>query len=84
MISEIVSDTEINEQFIGKKFGVIDNRKFLETSVLKVLVGFHCGNSITNIMINLKLITKKGIVTKRGKQFTFELSSRIIANEKNS
>lgn len=84
MIKEIVSDTEINEQFFGKKFGAIDNRKFLEISVLKMLGGFYCGNSVTNIMINLKLITKNGTVTKKGKQFTFDLSSRIIANKKDS
>lgn len=62
----VVTDEDIDKAFEGTNFGTKDYRTLLNYSVLKKLVGYHCGWTITCIMKELKLIGKTGKVTKRG------------------
>lgn len=62
----VVSDEEIAVAFEGTNFGRTDYRTLLNASVLKKLVGYHCGHTITVIMQELALIGKTGKPTKRG------------------
>lgn len=67
-----VTDAEIAEAFTGKNFGNIQQRDFLERSVLKVATGFGCGHTIMVMMRALGLIgadLSKPRVTARGKLF---------------
>lgn len=61
-----VSDEEIQKAFAGTNFGTTEYRKLLNSSVLKKLVGYHCGHTITCIMQELNLIGKTGKPTERG------------------
>lgn len=65
-----ITDAEIAEAFENKNFGGVNHRNLLATSVFKRMVGYHCGGTITTIMVRMGLITeKKEIATKRGKRF---------------
>ena len=61
-----VTDEEITAAFKGTNFGHTEYRKLLNASVLKKLVGYHCGHTITTIMKELGLIGKTEKPTKRG------------------
>lgn len=65
---EPVTDEEIAEAFRFTNFGHNKHRELLNASVLKKLVGYHCGHTITTIMRELKLIGKTGVPTQRGIQ----------------
>lgn len=63
----IVSDEEMERVFWNTNFGVSDKRQLLSASVLKRAVGYHCGHTITMIMVELGLIgAKTWKVTKKG------------------
>jgi hypothetical protein len=62
----IVTDEEITKAFEGTNFGRTDFRQLLNTSVLKKLVGYHCGHTITVIMKELGLIGRTEKPTKKG------------------
>jgi len=62
----IVTDEEITKAFEGTNFGRSDFRELVNTSVLKKLVGYHCGYTITEIMKELGLIGKTEKPTKKG------------------
>ncbi|MDU4288381.1 hypothetical protein [Mixta calida] len=65
-----LTDEVIEAAFCGTNFGRTDYRDFLAHSVLKKACDWHCGYTITCIMVNLKLITPKTHkVTKLGKLF---------------
>ena len=61
-----VTDAEIAAAFEGTNFGHAHYRELLNVSVLKRLVGYHCGHTITQIMKELGLIGKTEKPTKRG------------------
>ena len=69
MEEPIVTDKQIQDAFLNTNFGRSDHRKLLEASVLKKLVDYHCGHTITRIMEELQLIGKTGKVTMKGKKF---------------
>lgn len=75
-----VSNVEIAEVFRNTNFGRSDHRALLEASVLKKLVGYHCGHTITQIMKELALIGKTGIVTKKGKAFVAHAYHDMMTN----
>ena len=65
-----LTDDVIEKAFEGTNFGRTDYREFLGYSVLKKACGWHCGHTITTIMIEMGLITpKKGGLTKLGRMF---------------
>jgi len=69
MKSHRISDQEIEEAFLGTNFGVtgVDAyRKLLVASVMKKLVGYHCGHTITTIMKKMELIGVSEKVLIRG------------------
>lgn len=78
---EVLSDAEINAAFMCTNFGNfnITKRRFLAVSILKQLVNYHCGHTITTIMKHLGLIGRTGVVTKLGKRFVAqELNDLMI------
>lgn len=66
------SKSELDEAFGNANFGGVDRVELLKESVLKQLAGYRCGRTITDIMVELRLIGKKTRVpTKRGKRFLY-------------
>lgn len=64
----VVSDEEIADFFHGANFGHTNYRELLQASVLKKAMGYHCGFTITCIMVRMKLIGKThGRPIKRGR-----------------
>jgi hypothetical protein len=73
IVYKIVSDAELENVFLGTNFGVTDYRTLLCASVLKRAVGYHCGHTITMIMVELGLIGKKTHkLTKKGQKLLQE------------
>ena len=65
-----ITDEVIMTAFEGTNFGRTDYRAFLGYSVLKKACHWHCGHTITTIMVELGLITPKDQrVTKLGRMF---------------
>jgi len=69
VIASNVTDEDIVVAFTNTNFGRDDHRQLLEASVLKKLVGYHCGHTITTIMKELGLIGSTSVPTKKGKKF---------------
>ena len=69
----IVTDTEIAEAFKGTDFGKsnANPRRLLALSVLKKALKYHCGHTITEIMVTMGLTTRSGAVTERGRHFCY-------------
>lgn len=76
----VVYDGDIALAFMGTNFGNLDRRKLLESSVLKKAMGYHCGHTITSIMVEMKLINKNGVVLKRGKDLLKEAYGHLVLN----
>lgn len=69
----IVSDEELEVAFHNTNFGRSDKRELLNASVLNRAVGYHCGHTITMIMVQLGLIGEKTWkVTKKGQKLLRE------------
>lgn len=64
--SLIVSDEEVERAFLGTNFGSDDFRSILNQAVLKKMMHYHCGHTITVIMKDLKLIGKTEKPTLKG------------------
>ncbi len=79
--SKIVSNKELAEAFTGTNFGTTRHRELLNVSVLKKLVGYHCGHTITTIMTEMKLIGKTGKPTKRGVLLVREAYNDLMINQ---
>ncbi len=67
-----ISDNEIAVAFTNTNFGTTQHRKLLEQGVLKKLVGFHSGHTLTQIMLKLGLIAPSLRVTLKGKAFLYQ------------
>lgn len=67
--SEIVSEAELQKAFAGTNFGTTEHRHILHQAVLKKACGYHCGHTITMIMLELGLIVKTQplLPTKKGR-----------------
>lgn len=75
-----VTEAEIADAFLGAFFGDMNHRKLLEIGVLKRLVGYSCGHTLTRVMCELGLITKKETVTVKGKQFARASYHELMLN----
>jgi hypothetical protein len=73
-----ITDEEIEAAFKGTSFGRTDYRELLATSVLKKLVGYHCGYTITKIMQKMKLIGVSEKPTKRGIELVRESFNHLM------
>lgn len=69
MEEPVITDKQIQDAFLNTNFGNRNHRRLLEVSVLKKLVDYHCGHTITCIMEKIQLIGKTGKVTMKGKKF---------------
>lgn len=74
----VVSDEEIEKAFKGTNFGHTNYRELLNRSVLKKLLDYHCGWTITCIMKELGLIGKTEKVTKKGQLLVREAYRELI------
>jgi len=76
MSAQPVTDEEITDAFENTNFGRTDYRHFLALSVLKVAVGYHCGGTITMIMVKMGLISGStasvNAILERGRDFVYE------------
>lgn len=77
----LISDEELEKAFRNVNFGVADHRALLNASVLKKLVGYHCGWTITCIMKDLKLIGETEKVTKKGILLVREAYSDLMMRQ---
>lgn len=66
--SDVISDAEIAESFNGTNFGTNAHRELLHVAILKKACGYHCGHTITMIMLEMGLISADGKVLKRGQK----------------
>lgn len=69
-----VSDAEIEAAFQNTNFGDDSpafRRRLLAQGVLKKLVPYHSGHTLTQILIGLGLITPKLRITAKGRKFLF-------------
>lgn len=64
---DIVSEHELEIAFLGTDFGGADHRTLLCASVLKKVMGYHCGWTITRIMEQMRLVSPTGNILKRGR-----------------
>ena len=67
-----MTDADIEHAFRGTNFGRDDHRHLLALSVLKKALKYHCGHTITQIMVEMGLTTEKGRVTEKGRLFCYE------------
>lgn len=67
-----VTDADIASAFESKDFGRSDHKRELAMGVLKMALRYHCGHTLTQIMMSLELITKTGRVTEKGRRFCYE------------
>ena len=68
---ELVTDADIARAFEGTNFGRSDHKHLLALSVLKKALRYHCGHTITQIMVRMGLTTEKGRVTPKGRFFCY-------------
>ena len=69
---DCVTDEDIQIAFLGTNFGRTDHRRLLALSVLKKALKYHCGHTVTQIMVKMGLTTEKGNVTNKGRIFCYE------------
>ena len=69
---ERVTDDDIARAFVSTDFGRTDYKHRLALSVLKKALRYHCGHTITQIMIRMWLTTDEGRVTEKGRVFCYE------------
>ena len=67
-----VTDADIARSFDGTNFGRTDHKHLLALSVLKKALRYHCGHTITQIMVRMGLTTAMGHVTEKGRLFCYE------------
>lgn len=67
--SKVVSEAELQMMFSGTNFGTTEYRHLLHQAVLKKACGYHCGHTITMIMLEIGLISKTQpmLPTKKGR-----------------
>lgn len=76
---KLITDEELRKVFRGTDFGGVDHRELLNASVLKILIDYHCGHTITVIMTKLGLIGKTGRPTKKGIALVRESFGHLLA-----
>jgi hypothetical protein len=71
-----ITDEEIDKAFQNTNFGdLINRRKYLAYSLLKIASGWHCGGTITQVLQELKLVGKRidlPTLTKNGKRYMWD------------
>ena len=80
--SAIVSEAELQMVFAGTNFGTTEHRRLLHLAVLKKACGYHCGHTITTIMLALGLISKKEphLPTRKGRDLMRIAFDKLMKN----
>ncbi|CAB3681298.1 hypothetical protein [Achromobacter kerstersii] len=78
--THVVSERDLEVAFLGTNFGGADHRKLIEIGVLKKACGSHCGHTLTQIMIGLKLTGANGAVLKRGRELLRAAYHELMLN----
>jgi hypothetical protein len=67
-----VHDYELEDAFAGTNFGPNpDKRNLVAECLLKIQANYSPGHTITEIVIELGMLTRKGNITKRGRRFMY-------------
>lgn len=74
----VVTDYEIQIAFLGTNFGHTQHREILNASVMKKMLGYHCGHTITVIMKTMGLIRQNGKPTERGVKLLREAYDHLL------
>lgn len=76
-----VSDAAIVTAFAHANFGGADKRELLSASLMKSMLGYYSGHTITVIMAELGLISQKtGKVTAKGRDYLRHAFHHILKN----
>lgn len=67
----IVSEEEMLKCFENTNFGDVDKRSLIKECLLKYATGYVDGYTITCICKELKLLTSKNAISKKGKEYLF-------------
>ena len=80
----MITDDQIDEAFDGTNFGPVvesNKRKHVALWVLKTGMGWHCGHTAVNVMLDLGLVSGgKRRVTEKGRRFCFDFFSDATAD----
>ena len=79
-VNEIVTDSEMIIAIGNANFGIMENRDVIQYGLLKCACGYYQGHTSTQIITELKLITKAYKLTAKGKRYlwiAFNNNSRI-------
>ena len=68
-VEDIISDAEIEKSFANANFGSMSHRNVLRFAVLKCACGYHQGFTSKQIAVELGLLTWKGNITKKGREY---------------
>lgn len=69
-VTSIVTDDQIKEAFEGAKFGDENPRDLIKMCLLKNVCEYRDGHTITQICINLGLLSKRSHnISKQGKNY---------------
>jgi hypothetical protein len=71
-IEEIITDEQMIKAFGHSNFGNWKPREVLADTVLKYASGYQTGHTAKIIGLELGLITQKGTLTKKGKEYLYE------------
>lgn len=66
---EEITDEEIKEAFANSYSSHGDHRGLIAQAVLTMIGGYYSPFTITQIMMEMRLLTNRMYVTKRGRQF---------------
>lgn len=71
--ADVVDYSELRQAFGNSysSYNLADKRRYLEQKLLDKFAGVYIEYTITEIMVELKLLTKKNRLTKRGKSFLY-------------
>lgn len=68
---EILTDRQINNAWGNADFGQIDKRKIIGNALLKYATGYKTGHTAECICLELGLITKRHMLSVKGKLYLF-------------
>lgn len=67
----MITDDQVDKAFKNTNFGSAVPRELIQDSLLKTACGFHSGHTIECIVKELKLVTTKRKLTKKGQNYLY-------------
>ena len=74
-ITEIITDKQIERSWGYASFGAVSKRDIIKYTLLKFACGYHSGHTAEVIVNELRLLTKKRKLTKKGCEYLYEAFS---------